>query len=146
MSAVQSKSLITRVYEQAFNEGNLAVVDELFASGYESHGLPVPIPHGREGVKNGIALLRVAFPDLHYTVEDEIEQGDRFAARWVARATQKGPFMGVPPTGKPVTSHGVFYGRIADGKIAEGWVFADNLSVLQQLGAVPPASQNRLLG
>ena len=54
--------------------------------------------------------------------------------------------MGLPPTGIPVTGQGVFYGRIADEKIAEGWVFADNLSVLQQLGAVPPASQNRLLG
>jgi predicted ester cyclase len=71
------------------------------------------------------------------TVEDQVAEGDKVVTRWIAHGTQKGPFLGIPPTGKSGTMTGVEIDRFVDGKAAECWTSADYLGLMQQLGAIP---------
>jgi steroid delta-isomerase-like uncharacterized protein len=83
-------------------------------------------------------MFRTAFPDLQCTVEDEIREGDQFAAHWTMRGTHKGSFLGNPPTGRPVVVQGIIFARTDNGRIVEDWTLLDQLGILQQLGIVPP--------
>ncbi len=144
MSTTQIKSMFHRVADVAFNCGNLAALDELFASDFIDHTAPWGIvARGPEVLRQEITTLRTAFPDLQITIEDIIDERDKFAARHTLRGTHKGPFVGTPPTGKQVMLLAVSYGRVAKGKFVESWTVSDNLSMLQQIGLVPPPSQNR---
>ena len=134
-------SLVRRVFDQAFNQGNLAVVDEVLAPEHHAHITIGGAPHGPQGLKLMIAIFRAAFPDLRCTVEDEIAQGDKFAVRWSIRGTHQGMFLGNPPTGKQVDVQGFIFGRTENGRIIEDWTLTDQLAILQQLGIVPPSGR-----
>ena len=123
---------------EAFNQGHLAVVDELLSPDYFTHtafggGSPGPV-----GLKWLIAMFRTAFPDLHCTVEGEIREGDQFAAHWMMNGTHRGLFMGNPPTGRQVNVQGMIFCRIENGRLVEDWTLIDQIGILQQLGLVPP--------
>jgi steroid delta-isomerase-like uncharacterized protein len=137
---MHSTSLIQRIVDQAFNRGNLDVLDDVLAPDYHAHVTIGGAPHGPQGLKITIALFRTSFPDLLCTVEDEIHEGDRFSAHWTMRGTHQGPFLGNPPTGKRVSVQGLIFGRTMDGKVAEDWTLVDQMGMLQQLGLVPPLS------
>lgn len=134
----QTKSILREILEQAFNEGNLAVVDELVAPDTISHHLSWGMPANRMGLKQLIAMFRTAFPDLSCTLEDEIVQGDTAAAHWTMRGTHQGPFLGNPPTHKSIVVPGITYARMRDNQIVENWTLVDQMGVLQQLGLIPP--------
>ncbi|MBI3287464.1 MAG: ester cyclase [Chloroflexi bacterium] len=136
MGAQENKDRFRRAFEALFNEGNLAVADELFDPNFLGHAPPNPI-RGPQGLKQTVDMYRKALPDLHLTIEDQIAQGDRLANRWTARGTHRGELMGIPPTGKPVTLTGITINRWAGGKIVEGWTEINLMGVMQQLGVVP---------
>ena len=138
MSRDRTDSLIRRMFDNAFNRGTFAVLDELVAADGVSHTPTWGMPNNREGLKQLIAMFRSAFPDLHCTVEDEINEGDKVAARWTIRGTHTGLFLGNPSTSRPIVAQGMIFARIASGQIAEGWTLVDQMSILQQLGIVPP--------
>jgi steroid delta-isomerase-like uncharacterized protein len=131
-------SPVQRIFDQAFNKGDLAIVDELVAADSVSHTLSWGMPGSRMGLKQLIATFRTAFPDLHCTVEDEIREGDKFAAHWTMRGTQTGSFLGNPPTGRPVEVQGIIFAHTTGGQIVKDWILVDLLGILQQLGIVPP--------
>jgi len=134
----QNKILVRRGVEEVWNRGNFAVVDELTASDVVVHSSPPSDElYGPEGIKQFYATLRAAFPDIHFTIEDQISEGDRVVTRWTARATHIHEYHGVPPTGKKYMMTGVDIDRIVNGKVVECWPIADELSLLQQLGVVP---------
>lgn len=138
----RNKSVGRRLIEQVWNRGNFAVVDELIASDYIGHSsTPDSETQGREGYKQFYAALRQAFPDLQVTVEDQIAEGDRVVTRWTARGTHTGNFQGIPPTGKQGDITGITIDRIANGKVVECWTNADDLGLLQLLGALPTPEQ-----
>ena len=138
MSTEENKALVRRVYEEAINRGNMAVVDELNSPNYVAHdpGFPQPV-RGPEGLKQYFMVFRSAFPDVHITIEDMIAEGDTIAVRQTSRGTHQGDLMGMPPTGKQVTVTGIAIHKIANGKFVESWINADNLGLLQQLGVIP---------
>ena len=141
MSTEQNKAMDRRVYEEAWNGGNLAVIDEVVAANYVDHDpQPIGALEGVEGLKQSVAMYRTAFPDVHFTIEDHIAEGDLLVTRWMARGTHQGAFMGIPPTGKQAMVTGISITRWASGQVAEGWTNFDALGLLQQLGAVPPMS------
>jgi steroid delta-isomerase-like uncharacterized protein len=84
-----------------------------------------------------VVACRAAFEHLNVTVEEMVAEGDRVAARFTARGIHKGAFMGLPPTGKPITMTGMEIFRIEDGRIAELWGEANLLGLMQQLGIAP---------
>jgi predicted ester cyclase len=86
-------------------------------------------------------MFLTAFPDLHFTVEDMIAEGDKVVARITMSGTQQGAFMGIPPTGKHVAFTAIDINRIAGGKSVEHWWEMDALGLMQQLGVVPAPGQ-----
>ena len=131
-------SLVRRIFDQAFNQGDLDIVDELVAADVDAHMAIWGVPASRLGLKQMIANLRSAFPDLRCTVEGEISEGDKLAAHWTMRGTHTGSFLGNQPTGRPVAVQGFIFVRTTDGQIVEHWILIDQMGLLQQLGIVPP--------
>lgn len=117
----KNKALARRFYEEIWELGDMAVVDEIWAVG------PV------EKEKKNVTGFRTSFPDIHFTIEDEIAEGDRVAVRWTMRGTHKGEFAGIPATGKQVTVEGMHFWRVADGKLAEEWLSMDWGDLMKQL-------------
>lgn len=142
MSPEDNKTIFRRIPEEIINTGNLARADELIAADYTEH-LPLPpgTPSGLAGFKAWWTMFRAAFPDLHYTVEDLIAEGDKVAGRVTVRGTHQGEFLGIPPTGKQATWTEIHIGRFAGGRLVEHWANIDQLGMLQQLGAIPAPGQ-----
>jgi steroid delta-isomerase-like uncharacterized protein len=129
----KNKELIYRWFEEVWNQGRIEVIDQLFAEDGLAHGLAGDPLVGPTGFKALVVTLRAAFPDIHITVEDIISEGDRVAARVVVRGTHQGDYLGMKPTGKPFVMHGISFGRIADGKIAEAWNNYDFTGLKEQI-------------
>ena len=140
MSTEDNKALVRRLYEEVLNQGKLALIDELCAPEFVYHNASTTI-QGREPYKQFLSIYLTASPDLHFTREDEVAEGDKVVSRYTTRGTHLGPFMGIPPTGKHVTVTGIAITRIANGKVVEEWANADELGLLQQLGVVPTPGQ-----
>jgi steroid delta-isomerase-like uncharacterized protein len=138
MSVEQDKALVRQFIDEIFNRGNMSMVDELFAADFVEHEeLPPGIPRDREGVIQLTSMLRSAFPDFKATIDDIIAEGDKVVIRQTWSGTQKGEFMGIPPTGKSVSIGVIDIIRMADGKVMEHWGQMDSMGMMQQLGAIP---------
>jgi predicted ester cyclase len=131
-------SLARQILDQAFNQGNLSIVDELISVDATIHIPGWGLPANRLGLKQMIVNLRTAFADLYCTVDDEIEGESKSAALWTLRGSHQGSFLGNSPTGRLVAVQGFIFIRAADGQIAENWVLIDQMGLLQQLGIIPP--------
>ena len=143
MSTEVNKANLRRFYDEVFNKKNRAAIEEFIDPNQVDHAAPPGTPGGLAGAKQTIAMYLTAFPDLHFTVEDIITEGDKVVARLKVHGTQKGVFMGVPPTGKQATSTAIDINRLAGGKSVEHWLEMDTLGLLQQLGALPTPGQAR---
>ena len=145
MSAKEMKALERRLFEE-INKGKvaaMAITDELYASDFVLHGSTGEDIHGLKNIKQAISEEISAFPDLHYTIDDMVVEGNKVAVRLTATGTHKGDFMGVPATNKKVTVQLILIDRFAGGKIVEEWAIGDNLSLMQQIGAVPTPKKEK---
>ncbi len=140
MSTEENKALMHRIYEEVFNQKNLVAIDDFIAPNFVNHSAAQLGMTGGdlEHVKQFLSMVMQVFPDLHYTVEDLVAEGDKVVARLTISGTQQGTFMGIPPTGKHATISDIEIFRITGGKAVETWVQVDFLGLLQQLGAIPP--------
>jgi len=144
MSTEDNKTAMRRIPEEIYNQGRLDVADEVFTADYVEHfPLPPGFPTGIPGVKAFVAAVRDAFPDFHYTVEDEIAEGDKYVVRLTARGTMQVAFLGMPATGKQATWTELHVARVVGGKLVEHWTCIDQLGMLQQLGVMPAPGQAR---
>jgi predicted ester cyclase len=143
MSAEESKTAFRRVPEEVINTGNLDVAGEVIASDYVEH-VPYPpgMPSGLEGWKLFFTMFHTAFPDMRYTVENILAEGDMVAMHVTARGTHQGEFMGIAPTGSEVTWTETHIGRFENGKLAEHWGNSDDLGMMEQFGAIPETEQS----
>ncbi len=137
MSIEENKSIVRRFFEVGPSKGDLDAANELLAPGFVLH-VPLPCSPGVRGIDEVVSACRAAFQDLQVTVEDMVTEGDMVAARFTARGVHNGAFMGLPPTGKPITMTGIEIFRLENGKIAELWGEANLLGLMQQLGILPP--------
>jgi steroid delta-isomerase-like uncharacterized protein len=136
MSPQEYKAIARRFLEDAFPQGQF---EPILAPGYQDHNAPPGTRPGPAGIVQITEPYRQAFPDLHFTVEDQVAEGDKVVTRFVFHGTHRGSLMGIPPTGRQVHMEGISIYRIADGQMQEAWVQYDILGLLQQLGAFPPA-------
>ncbi|HEY0831581.1 MAG TPA: ester cyclase [Candidatus Dormibacteraeota bacterium] len=134
---VSHEAIYRRLIEEGFNQGNLAVVDELVSPGAREHQRGAG--DGIEGTKNTIKYLRSAFPDFKITIDEVIESGDKVWARQRGGGTNRGSFAGHPPTGVKAFTDVIDIVRIEDGKIVEHWGVPDHLGMMLQLGHIPQA-------
>ena len=130
-----------RRFQDASNTGDMELlaktVDEVFEPDAQ---IRTPVPTGATGaqvIKIVFTKLHQAFPDLHVQIEDLIEEGDKVVARNTVTGTHLGEYLGVPPTGKPITSNEIFIVRFAGGRIAETWGVVDGFAQMKQLGVIP---------
>jgi len=127
-----------RFVEEVINKQNLAAADELVAENFvELDPLPGQA-QGREGLKQILAMLFAAFPDLHWSVEEDAAEGEKLWSRFTWRGTHRGDFLGVPATGNQVEVNGVVIDRIVEGKMVDSRILMNELSLMQQLGVIPP--------
>jgi steroid delta-isomerase-like uncharacterized protein len=94
---------------------------------------------GPDGYLAIIQMMRGGFPDIQWTLEETVAEGDKVAARFTMRGTHHGTFLGVPPTGKTITVQAMNIYRLSGGQFIEERGQPDLLSLLQQIGAVPAA-------
>ena len=142
MTADENKALVRRVFEEGWNTGNLDLVDEIDVPDYVLHDPSVPEEvRGVEGIKRFASIYLRAFPDLHFTVEDQIAEGDKVVTRWTSSATHLGEFMGIPPTGNRTGVSGITISRITEGKLVEDWNSWDTLGLMRQLGIIPESAE-----
>ena len=133
-------SIAGRYFEEVLG-GRLDVADQIIAEDIAFYGPNYwgePI-RGLDEFKGFVGYLRSAFPDLHFTVEEELVAGDRTASRFMLYGTHQGEWMGIAPTGKQIALPGVDLFRVSGGKITEVRVFYDTLGLMQQLGVMPSA-------
>jgi steroid delta-isomerase-like uncharacterized protein len=137
MTTEQNKALV-RKFADFINAQDLDAALTLFSPDFVDHTPPVGLPPGIEGVRMFFTMQFAAFPDGHSTALDMIAEGDKVVCRMSGEGTHQGMFLGMSATGKHVTWSFIDIWRIANGKLAEHWVEADMMGMMQQLGLLPP--------
>lgn len=122
------------------NRRNADALDELLISDYIDHN-PL-IGNGREANRAFWADFFTAFPDITVTAEDVIVSGDRLVGRFSYCGTHRGPFVGVPATGREVRMRTIDIWRVEGGRLAEHWDEINLYELLQQVGVVPPMTND----
>lgn len=144
MPTEDNKAPIRRWFEECYNQGNVAVADELVAANYVNHSAPHGQASGLHGEKRYVTTIRSAFPDFHLTIEDQIAEGDKVVTRVTAGGTYKGGLEDIPSAAivrKQVTVPEILIHRVAGGKVVEGWIVFDELGLWRQLGVIPPMGE-----
>lgn len=137
-SEEENKAHYRRTFEEVFNQGNLALVDELVAPDFLNHEVPPGMNNrGPDSTRQVVTMLRTAFPDLHFTIEDLVAEGDTVASRVTMSGTHLGPFQGIPPTGRSFQQAHMHFVRFRDGKAIEHRAVRDDLGMMRQLGVIP---------
>ena len=136
MGAAENKTRSIQFVDEVFNKGNLSFIDQFSIPDLVDHASIPGLPSGPAGLKMFVTGLRAAFPDLHYSVQDTIVEGDKVVARLSARGTMKGDFNGMPASGKTAQWEEIHITRFANGLAVEHWGIVDQLSMLTQLGFI----------
>lgn len=142
-----NKAQFRRTYEEMFNQGNLAIADELIAPDCINHEVPPGMNNrGPESGRQVVMMLRTAFPDLHCTVDAQIAEGDQVLSHCTLSGTHLGPFVllqlwSLPSTGKRFSVRQMHLHRLCDGQTVEHWAVREDLGMLQQLGIVSVPGQ-----
>jgi len=134
-----AKAVIRRNTEEVQGGGDWALFDQLFADDFLDHTPQPNCTPDKPGALGLYRILRTAFPDFHAQIHWQRVDGDVVTTYKTYHGTQRGPFLGIPPTGKKIQFETVDAMRVRDGRITEHWGVANLFSVLQQLGAWPPA-------
>lgn len=128
------KDISRRVFEEVWNDKKVNAVDELMAANYVHHDPQSTIPSGIAGYKEFVTYYLNAFPDVRFTLEDEISEADTVVTRWTATGTHDGDLSGLPRTGKRFTVTGMTMARVSNGRVVESWSNWDTMGLMQQLG------------
>jgi predicted ester cyclase len=141
MSAQENKEKARRLMEEAFGQGKLEIVDEVLDPDFVCYdpNSEAGEVRGADTIKQEIEWFRNAVPDLTYTVEDQVAEGDKVVSRYTASGTHQGEFFGVAPTGKRIEMSGIQIDSFDEesGKMVEEWPEYDLLGAMRQMGAAP---------
>lgn len=136
-SAPDPATLVRRLQEEVWNEGDLDRVEAYLTEEFVQHNPTEPREvRGRDAYREYVESFLAAFPDLEETVESVTVDGDTVAHRFTMRGTHEGTLADIEATGREVTVDGMIFSRIERGKVAERWVSYDTLGLLRQLGVV----------
>ena len=135
MTTETNKALTRQFLERAFNEGNLAIVDEALAQDGIDHQEPLGTNFAAH-LKAVVTMLRTAFPDLHFEIHAMLAEGELVAFRSTMTGTHRGPFQGLLPTGKQISVAHMHFVRYVDGKTSDLWHVWDMAGLMRQLGTV----------
>ena len=136
----ENEALASRYWDEIWTTGGDAAVAELLAPDEIHHWGIAGDTTDLDAFTERLLLFLAAFPDIDFTIDESVAEGDLAATYWTATGTQSGEWQGIAPTGREVTWQGVNVFRFQCGLIAESWGEADHIGLRQQLGApdVPP--------
>ncbi len=137
----ENTRMVISAYEQKWvdglNSGNVSIADEVFQpdcvihiNGNSQRDLSV------DNFKQMLAGLLIAFPDLHFVINDQFTSGEKVSTRWTAKGTNTGSFGEMQATGKGVEIEGLIIDYVVNGKVAKRWELWDQMAMMQQLGVV----------
>jgi len=131
------KARFERIPLEVLNQGNVQLIDELFAPTYIDRTPQPNVAPTRDGFRQWVIALRAAFPDVHYTVEDSINDGDKWVGRLSVTGTMTGDFAGMPATGKRAAWNEIHILHVDGDRVLEHWGVVQELGMLIQLGVIP---------
>ncbi|HTV09780.1 MAG TPA: ester cyclase [Candidatus Aquilonibacter sp.] len=137
-SRMDNAAIIQRFIDEVINQGRYEVCDQIVAEDFLELD---PLPgqrQGREGLKEVIAMFRSAFPDIHWVTDESISSGEKVVTRFTWTGTQRGDFLGIPATGRPVTVKGVVIDRVVNSLMTDSRILMDTFGMMMQLGVIPP--------
>ncbi len=141
MSATENKAVVRRWFEEVMNQGNIDAVDLICEQCAPSFvvvkGLTDNAPGGLDGLKALVQGFHTAFPDLHFTIEDQIAEGNKVVTLVSIEGTNSGELMGMPATNNRISISGVSIWLVGEGKLVEEKTIWDKLAWTNQLGALP---------
>ena len=137
MTNENNKQFMSSFIDEVINRQNLDAIDKMVSEDFIEH---MPFPGqgpGRVGLKFAINSMHVGFPDMNWTVHEQIEEGEKVVSRFVWTGTHNGEFMGIPPTNKKVEVWGIVIDVVKDGLFSESRIIMDTVGLLQQLDVMP---------
>ena len=136
MDADRMKAIARIEFEEVYSKGRVELLDEIVDERYVCYDPALGEPvRGRQGLRDAVLGFRAAMPDLTFTVDQQLAEGDRVVTAWAATGTHTGDLMGVPGTGRLVTMAGVDIERFEDGRIVEVWALWDAFGVHRTITA-----------
>lgn len=141
-----NKNVYRRVVEEVVNQGKFDVIPELFHPDYIDHAAPPGAPPGLAGVQAVFSMFRTGFPDVKFTIDQMVGEGNYVATLVHGEGTQTGQFIQFPPSGKHAVWRSVGFFRVEDGLIREHWGIPDLLGLLIQIGIIPPPAAESAMG
>lgn len=132
-----NSAIIRRFVDEVINQGKMDLAGEFV---WEDVVEQVPLPGqgpGLEGLKDILRGMRSAFPDIDFSINEQVCEGDKVASRFEWTGTHKAAFMGIPATGRQVRVWGIVIDRLVAGRIKETRIIMDSLGLMMQLGALP---------
>ncbi|MEO6382520.1 MAG: ester cyclase [Nitrobacter sp.] len=133
-----NSAIVKNFVDTVLNQGAIDSSDQFV---WEDMVEQVPMPGqgpGLNGLKDVLRGMRAAFPDMHWTIEEQITEGDKVVTRFEWTGTHRAEFFGVPATARPVKVWGIVIDRLDGGKIKDTRIIMDGLGLMMQLGALPP--------
>ncbi len=134
MATEENKALALRWMNEIWQGANPESIKEILAPDFVFNYAFPGVKPDREAYKQAIDMFTAGFPDIKFTTEDMIAEGDKVAVHWKGQGTHKGEFWGCAPTGQQVTMRGISIIRIEGGKIAEEWGYTDISDIMQEIG------------
>lgn len=134
----QNKAIVRRYFGELMSDGKMEVIQQIVHPNFAFRipTLPEPV-RGQDGMTGFVTGLRAGFPDIKFTIERIMADGDKVAARWSITGTHKGTFLGIPASNNKIKDQGVDIFRFDGGRIIEIFVNENDLGLLQQMGAIP---------
>jgi steroid delta-isomerase-like uncharacterized protein len=135
--ARDNAAIVRSFADEVITQGNIEATAEYF---WEDVVEQVPLPGqgpGIEGLKDILRGMRAGFPDIVFSIQEQITEGDKVASRFEWTGTHQSAFMGIPATGRPVRVWGVVIDRLDDGRIKDTRIIMDTVGLLGQLGVLP---------
>lgn len=136
MSMEENKAIIRRFSKEVWNKGNMDVFNEFFANNFVYHDPAATKVNSLDDYRQFVSRIRTSWPDMHYTIEDMISEGNKVVAHYTWLATHQKVFRGIQPTGKRVTHPGIAIYHFAGDKVVELWDVWDALGAYQQVGLI----------
>jgi steroid delta-isomerase-like uncharacterized protein len=141
MTIENDKATLVRHFEEVLNQGKLNVVDEIYTNDYtldapvssDGQSRNRSLTQGREQLKQRVTLFRTAFPDIHFTTDEIIGEGDSVVVRYTYRGTHQGVFAGLEPSGNTIKVMGILIAHLKNGRIQEAVSVFDSADLMRQI-------------
>jgi steroid delta-isomerase-like uncharacterized protein len=138
--AQDNATIVRNFVDEVITQGHIEAADRYV---WEDVIEQVPMPGqgpGLDGLKDILRAMRAGFPDIVFSIQEQITEHDKVASRFEWTGTHNGEFLGIPATGHAVRVWGIVIDRLEDGRIKETRIIMDTLGLMAQLGVLPPPS------